>query len=122
MKQRDLFNLLARAAAALETPQDLTDSDRAELIEDLMAQVKVMTETKPIRIKHTDGCGNVSYIHNTGGQWRATLFNGIPYALSNYFKDAVAAAFALQDATTPEAALAVCQAHSKYSPASFSLT
>ena len=36
MKPRDLKNLLNRAAAALETPDDLTDQDIAYLIEDLI--------------------------------------------------------------------------------------
>lgn len=34
-QSRDLTNLLNRAAAALETPADLTDQERQELIEDL---------------------------------------------------------------------------------------
>lgn len=40
MKTRDLLNLLNRAAAALETPKDLTPKERAELIEDLLHAAK----------------------------------------------------------------------------------
>ncbi len=35
MKHRDLHNLLNRAAAAIETPGDITARDRDDLIEDL---------------------------------------------------------------------------------------
>lgn len=35
MKRRDLKNLLARAAAALETPSDLLDREFVDLIEEL---------------------------------------------------------------------------------------
>lgn len=37
VKLRNLQNLLNRAAAALETPKDLTPKERVELIEDLTA-------------------------------------------------------------------------------------
>ena len=36
MKARDLQNLLNRAAASLETPDDLTEGEKNELIEDLI--------------------------------------------------------------------------------------
>lgn len=35
MKARDLANLLNRAAAAFETPNDLSEDEKAELVEDL---------------------------------------------------------------------------------------
>jgi hypothetical protein len=38
MKPRDLANLLNRAAAALETPDDLSEIELEELIEDLQAE------------------------------------------------------------------------------------
>lgn len=38
MKQRDLVNLLNRAAAALETPADLTPDDHQQLVQDLIAE------------------------------------------------------------------------------------
>lgn len=44
MKARDLANLLARAAAALETPNDLTAQEIRELIEDLIAAQEEITE------------------------------------------------------------------------------
>lgn len=37
IKAKDLKNLLNRAAAALETPKDLTPQEVAELVEDLLA-------------------------------------------------------------------------------------
>lgn len=37
LKPRELSNLLNRAAAALETPADLSESDRTALVEDLVA-------------------------------------------------------------------------------------
>ena len=37
MKTRDLRHLLARAAAALETPADLTETEKREVVEDLRA-------------------------------------------------------------------------------------
>jgi len=40
MKNRELVNLLNRAAAALETPQDLTKEDMEQLIEDLIVAAK----------------------------------------------------------------------------------
>jgi hypothetical protein len=40
LKPRDLANLLNRAAAALETPDDLTPQDKADLIEDLVVAAK----------------------------------------------------------------------------------
>jgi len=36
MKPRDLASLLRRAAAALETPKDLTSKEKDEVIEDLV--------------------------------------------------------------------------------------
>lgn len=36
MKHRELINLLHRAAAALETPSDLTEADKKALVEDLV--------------------------------------------------------------------------------------
>lgn len=42
LKVRDLKNLLNRAAAALETPTDLTPDDVAALIEDLTEAAETM--------------------------------------------------------------------------------
>lgn len=36
MKQRDLANLLNRAAAAIENPSDLSDRERVDVVEDLV--------------------------------------------------------------------------------------
>lgn len=38
MKPRDLAALLRRAAAALETPKDLTKAEKTHVIEDLLAE------------------------------------------------------------------------------------
>jgi hypothetical protein len=48
MKRRDMWNLLARAAAALETPEDLTASEREQLIEDLRAAEATRHQREPV--------------------------------------------------------------------------
>lgn len=44
MKRRDLVNLLNRAAAALETPEDLTETGIALLIEDLCVAARELED------------------------------------------------------------------------------
>ncbi len=44
MKPRDLANLLNRAAAAIETPKDLSLDDRSFLIEDLELTAETLRE------------------------------------------------------------------------------
>lgn len=44
MRRRDLKALLARAAAALETPKDLTAMDVAALVEDLREAEDALAE------------------------------------------------------------------------------
>jgi len=46
MKTRDLINLLNRAAAAIETPNDLNEAEIIELIEDLIAVADAMEMTQ----------------------------------------------------------------------------
>lgn len=50
MKTRDMQNLLNRAAAALETPADLSEAEKRELIEDLTAS----PETRRLKIRYVD--------------------------------------------------------------------
>ena len=47
MKQRDLAELLNRAAAALETPDHLSDLERDDLVEDLVVAAKEMEPKEP---------------------------------------------------------------------------
>ncbi len=44
LKKRDLANLLNRAAAALETPDDLNELEVSELIEDLVVEARAYEE------------------------------------------------------------------------------
>lgn len=46
MKTRDLINLLNRAAAAIETPNDLSEVETIELIEDLIVAAEAMEQTQ----------------------------------------------------------------------------
>lgn len=52
---RDLANLLNRAAAALETPGDLTGEDKQELIKDLLYEaLQIATRKDPEPYKDPD--------------------------------------------------------------------
>lgn len=53
----EFFNLLNRAAAAIETPADLTDDDRAALIEDLTVAAQSFEENLDIEIDDTSHIG-----------------------------------------------------------------
>lgn len=53
----ELFNLLNRAAAAIETPADLTDDDRTALIEDLAVAAQPFEENLEIEIDDTSHIG-----------------------------------------------------------------
>lgn len=46
VKKRDLINLLNRAAAALETPNDLTQEEKDFLVEDLVVAAKNLENEK----------------------------------------------------------------------------
>jgi hypothetical protein len=46
LKTRDLVNLLNRAAAALETPADLTEQEQGELVQDLTAAAEEIHLTR----------------------------------------------------------------------------
>lgn len=92
--------------------------DMANMIRDRIAddyQLKPTAPPKPVRIRTKDGMGNVAYISKMGSYWRLTSDKGVPLALSNLFKDEPALRFALEDATTPDQALAACRKFSSYS-------
>jgi hypothetical protein len=64
-----------------------------------------------IRIKATDELGNVAYVFSRGGRWGTVLANGIPagFSYAGIWGDEMAAVFCLEDCSSAEEALAVCE-------------
>lgn len=68
MKERDLVNLLNRAAAAIETPNDLNDQERDELVEDLTVAANEM-------IKMVEGIDEFTDAYITAMLWSESDIN-----------------------------------------------
>lgn len=60
MNRRDLNNLLNRAAAALETPADLSPNDRASLAEDLVEEAKMVSEQLIMSVQEFNALRRIS--------------------------------------------------------------
>lgn len=70
---------------------------------------------QPVRIKVVAMmCDNVSYIVIRDGKVSYSSAGGTPEALGNMFQDAERVRFCLEDAGTPEAALAECRKAKSY--------
>lgn len=65
--------------------------------------------------KHTDVFGNVSYLSVEDGEVRYTLFNGIPYSLSNIAADAMALQLACEACATVDQLVSTISKHCKVS-------
>jgi len=50
MTERDLINLLNRAAAAIESPDNITSDEAQDLIEDLVTEAKRRHITHDVRV------------------------------------------------------------------------
>ena len=114
MKNRDMANLLARAAAAIESPDSINDHERAELVEDLDVEASNLRNAASGNDPRHGGHGRSRVMMATQNESSA-----LKAAFKNHFRDsgydsALPAALATSRDRYPNEWAEACQEFERY--------